>query len=539
MSGIFGEVGLHDPVPSPGVVGLMADRLADDGAQAEGLCADRSSILGYRRIRSRPHSAGRPDSRVDERLGLSVVLDGSILNAAELRARLAREGYSPRSESQAEMVLHAFDAWGERFVERLEGAFAFVIRDRRRGRTVLGRDRLGIKPLYYSRTRMRLRFASSLPALAVARERPGVIDPIALHHYLSFGSVVPPPRTIIAGIRKLMPATVLSVGDDGRSASLAYWAPEFRSGTAEAVDPAPEQWLLDALARAGAGDSPAGDPGEAPPETGDAADMDALVEELHQCVAATSEPVANRSVLQDYRWGRQVAARNASVLVSDFGLDLLFGRRRDYPAVERPADAAPAYARRFFACDHDAIREMLEPEWVGVDHSLAFVVRHFARPGAPDPIDRMRRLDLTVLGVENALRSLESAAAAWGLELRLPFLDHRLVERAARRSGPLPFVADEAAQRRIASTQHRRRVARTGASGRVRGISPRSRGSDPASRAFMRAVLRRPESRSWTLFREPFLERLLGDPEAHRTRTGDVQLWPIAVLDAWRQAHGV
>ena len=105
--------------------------------------------------------------------------------------------------------------------------FAFCIVERDSGRVVLGRDRLGIKPLYLAEVGGKLRFASTLPALLAGGGVDTSIDPVALHHYLTFHSVVPAPRTILRGVRKLPPATLLVVEPDGRRHETTYWRTEF------------------------------------------------------------------------------------------------------------------------------------------------------------------------------------------------------------------------------------------------------------------------------------------------------------------------
>jgi asparagine synthase (glutamine-hydrolysing) len=91
---------------------------------------------------------------------------------------------------------------------RLHGMFAFAIHERETGNTILVRDRFGIKPLYWARVGNALRFASTLPALLTTADIDMTIDRVALHHYMTWHAVVPPPRTICNGIRKLPPATI-------------------------------------------------------------------------------------------------------------------------------------------------------------------------------------------------------------------------------------------------------------------------------------------------------------------------------------------
>ena len=164
--------------------------------------------------------------------GLSVAFNGCIYNYQQLRDELDGYGYRFFSTSDTEVVLKAYHRWGTGFVEHFKGMFAIALVELDTGRLVLARDRLGIKPLYVADTADRLRFASSLPALLAAGDIDTTIDVVALHHYMTFHSVVPPPRTILNGVRKLPPATVRVVEPDGRSIDTVYWVARARPGGA-------------------------------------------------------------------------------------------------------------------------------------------------------------------------------------------------------------------------------------------------------------------------------------------------------------------
>ena len=163
---------------------------------------------------------------VDAELGLAAVFNGCIYNYRELRAELEGAGYRFFSTSDTEVLLKAFHRWGAACVERFFGMFAFGVAERDTGVLTLGRDRLGIKPLYLTATQERVRFASSLPALLEGGDVDTSIDRVALHHYMTFHSVVPAPRTILAGVRKLPPATVRTIRPDGTGEERVYWRPE-------------------------------------------------------------------------------------------------------------------------------------------------------------------------------------------------------------------------------------------------------------------------------------------------------------------------
>ncbi len=128
---------------------------------------------------------------VDEELRLAMVFNGCVYNHHELRRELQGHGYRFTSVSDTEVILKAYHHWGTACVERFVGMFAFVISELDTGRLVLGRDRLGIKPLYLSQTPQRLRFASNCPPCC-RRDVDSTIDKVALHHYLSWHSVFPP-----------------------------------------------------------------------------------------------------------------------------------------------------------------------------------------------------------------------------------------------------------------------------------------------------------------------------------------------------------
>ena len=176
--------------------------------------------LGHRRLSIiDPSPAGhQPLCDVDRRAW--TVFNGEIYNHAELRRELQSYGYSFRSTSDTEVLINAYLKWGDNFLERLIGMFAFAIYDSDRRKILLGRDRAGEKPLFYRHEPGRLRFASELKALLKDPAQPRRIDSVSLHHYLAFGSS-PADQSMIQGIRKLPPAHCLSF--DICSGSVRVW----------------------------------------------------------------------------------------------------------------------------------------------------------------------------------------------------------------------------------------------------------------------------------------------------------------------------
>lgn len=161
----------------------------------------------------------------DPDLGLSLVFNGCIYNFRELRTELENQGYRFFSDGDTEVILKAWHAWGVDCVSRFHGMFAFALHERDSGRVVMARDRFGIKPLYVADAGGALRFASSLPAIVKAGGVDTSIDVEALHSYMTFHAVVPPPRTILSGVRKLSPATIRVYERDGSFKDHRYWDP--------------------------------------------------------------------------------------------------------------------------------------------------------------------------------------------------------------------------------------------------------------------------------------------------------------------------
>jgi asparagine synthase (glutamine-hydrolysing) len=225
----------------------MRDSLAPRGPDGEGIWLDGSAGMVHRRLAVIDLSELGAQPMRDDALGLAVVFNGCIYNHRELRAELERLGHSFTSTSDTEVVLRGWREWGEGVLDRLAGMFAFALLETETGRCALVRDRLGIKPLYLTDLPGGgLRAASTLPALLAAGGVDTSVDPVALHHYLSWHSAVPAPRTILAGVRKLPPATVLIVEPDGTRRQREYWNPVHERGE----ERSPEQWrdaLLDAL----------------------------------------------------------------------------------------------------------------------------------------------------------------------------------------------------------------------------------------------------------------------------------------------------
>ena len=204
----------------------MRDVMSHRGPDGVGLfiSPDRQVGLGHRRLSIIDLSENALQPMANENGTLWVVFNGEIYNHAEIRAELEkRGGHSWKTDhSDTEVILHAFEEWGIDCVHKFRGMFAMALWDTKQRQLWLIRDRVGIKPLYYSIHHGRITFASEIKALLEDQEQERAVNEEALYYYLSF-SATPAPRTLFLGIHKLAPGTWLRVKEDGQVQEYRYW----------------------------------------------------------------------------------------------------------------------------------------------------------------------------------------------------------------------------------------------------------------------------------------------------------------------------
>ncbi len=220
MCGIHGLIQLDGRAVQPGWLSAMGDVTTHRGPDDEGQHIDGACGIAMRRLSIIDLAGGhQPISTADG--ALTIVCNGEIYNYRELRAELQALGHVFKTGSDSETLLHGYAAWGDEVVRRLNGMFDFALWDARRRRLLIGRDRLGVKPLYVLQDGQRLAFATEAKALL---QLPGVrteLNRDALGDYLHLG-YVPAPLSIFKGIRKLPPATLLAV-ENGQVREWRWW----------------------------------------------------------------------------------------------------------------------------------------------------------------------------------------------------------------------------------------------------------------------------------------------------------------------------
>ena len=589
MCGICGEV-RFDGYASLAAVEAMANALHSRGPDAGGFFAQRHIAFGHRRLSVLDLAETSQQPMINSELGLAIVFNGCIYNFRALRSELQDHGYRFFSDGDTEVILKAYHAWGARCVERFRGMFAFAIWERDSGRVVLARDRLGIKPLYLAGTGKALRFASTVPALLAAGGVNTDIEPAALHHYMSFHAVVPAPLTILKGVRKLPPATILTIESNGKRREETYWdltvgirdedrgltEQDWRDLVVDSLKTAVERRrvadvpvgvllsggldssLVVALLAEGAHsglktfsigfESVGGLEGDefrysdliarqfATDHHSIRVDTSRFLTALPSALSAMSEPMVSHDSIGFYLLSEEVS-KQVKVVQSGQGADEIFGGYHWYPPLLRANDAVSEYAHVYFDCKHDEMAQALAPRFMNGDYSRHFVEDFFAKSGAARPIDKALEIDTRIMLVDDPVKRVDNMTMAWGLEARVPFLDHELVELAARIppelkvSGNGKHILKEAA----------------------RGLVPdevidRPKGYFPVPALkylrgpfleFVRDVLDQPVARGRELFKRDYIDRLLAEPERHLTPKGRSKLWQVAVLEYWLQTNGI
>ena len=235
MCGIVGIVGSSSHPVDDAVVRSMNDALWHRGPDDEGYLVRDQVGFGMRRLSIIDVAGGRQPIHNEDK-SVWAVFNGEIYNYDELREELQRRGHQFYTRSDTETLVHLYEEYGDAGVSRLRGMFAYALWDERQNRLVIGRDRLGIKPLYYARFAGRLYFASELKAFARVAGFPRDLDQASLQRYLAY-LYVPGPATIFRNVVELPPAHYL-VYEGGRVTEHLFWSVRYQ----EAQEVSPAEW---------------------------------------------------------------------------------------------------------------------------------------------------------------------------------------------------------------------------------------------------------------------------------------------------------
>jgi len=225
MCGIAGIVSFDARPVALDDLRAMCAAMVHRGPDEDGFYVDPHVGLGMRRLSIIDLETGRQPIASEDGT-VWAIFNGEIYNYRELRSYLETRGHTFRTATDTETIVHLYEEEGERCVDKLRGMFAFAVWDKRARRLLLARDRLGIKPLYYTWAGQRLFFASELKALLELPEVERTVSPSSLDHLLTF-LYTPPSESIVAGVRKLEPGHTLIASPEREIRVERYWNVKF------------------------------------------------------------------------------------------------------------------------------------------------------------------------------------------------------------------------------------------------------------------------------------------------------------------------
>jgi asparagine synthase (glutamine-hydrolysing) len=261
---------------------------------------------------------------------------------------------------------------------------------------------------------------------------------------------------------------------------------------------------------------------------------DRLISAIPDAVQAMAEPMVSHDAIGFYLLSQEVA-KHVKVVQSGQGADEVFGGYHWYPPMMESNDPVADYARAFFDRDQADYTAAVSARYRNGDAARRFLSGHFERPGADTAIDKALRIDTLIMLPDDPVKRVDNMTMAWGLEARVPFLDHDLVELAAR-IPPQHKLADggKGVLKEVA-----RKLIPHEVIDRPKGYFP-----VPALKyiegpvlEMVRNVLDARAARTRGLFERGYIERLLADPSAHLTPLRGSKLWQVALLEMWLQTH--
>lgn len=617
MCGICGIISLEaDRTVNGEDLIAMRDSMVHRGPDDAGLFIDGNIGLGHRRLSIIDLSSGH-QPMTNEDGSIIVVFNGEMYNFQDLRNHLIAKGHIFKTRSDTEVIIHAFEEFGENCLEHFRGMFAFAIWDKRKQQLFIARDRLGEKPLYYAQWGDTFLFASEIKGILAHPDARREIDQEALDLYFGF-RYVPGPRTMFKGIAKLQPGHFLWIKNNAVHTQ-AYWdfnTIQTRHLTQKTAEEEFTELLKESVKMRLMSDVPLGvflsggvdssvvvalmsEMVEEPIKTfsvgytGDAAEnefefsrmvanlyktdhhefrltADDFLDFLPKLAWHLDEPIADASTIPLF-FISQLAKEHVSVVLSGEGADELLGgyyiykkmllleSLRTIPGSGIVAGAASLAGRllgnRKIERYANLLRLPLEQRYTGVSQvftegerqrlftgrggitprALADVIApYYARVQNRPSLDRMLYLDTKVWLPDDLLMKADKMTMATSVELRVPFLDHVLVEYAAS----LPVTS------KIHANETKYLLKHAMETRLPRELLYRTKKGFPVpicrwlreKASVVREVLLDSGS-ACRMFCEPsFIEQIIRDHEQTQNDLSDL-IWPFLVFEYWHNSY--
>ncbi len=585
MCGICGQLRFDNKSVQSEALSTMMKKIARRGPDASGQWVEGKIGFGHQRLSIIDLSNYGAQPMMDETLDLVLVFNGTIYNYQSLRQDLIKQGYTFFSHSDTEVIIKAYHFWGESCVTHLDGMFAFCIWNQRTNQLFVARDRMGIKPLYFSLTDQAFSFASNTQALVAVGADTG-INSVALQQQLSLHGVVPAPNTILNGVNKIKPATTLMIDAKGKVVEKTYWQPRAQRSELsddEHIERTHELLTKAVLKRMNASDVPIGvllsggldssllvgllhEAGhqdirtfsigfeDIDDEVGSEFEYsDQIVKKfntthekyvvsnsqvlprLGEVVANMAEPMVGQDAVAFYLLSEQVS-KQIKVVLSGQGADEAFAGYFWYPHMQAESGTEiERFSKHYVDRPYEEYLQTVNQKYHSGNHTEAWLNKEFAKANADEFMDKVFRTDITRLVVDDPVKRVDNMTMAWGLEARVPFMDYQLVEHALSISPSLKMSEDG----KHPLKQISRGLLPDSVIDRKKGYFPM-----PALKyvrgeflTFMADILNSTQCINRGVYNQDFVQKVINQPEHYMTALNGSRLWHLALLEYWLQIN--
>ena len=585
MCGIVGEYLFKNKCCNQDIE-LMLNKIKSRGPDYSGFIVKDHICLGHSRLSIIDLSNASNQPFVDQNAQLSMVYNGCIYNYRELRNILIKKGYSFKTSGDTEVVLKSYREWGYECLKRFEGDFALAIWDAKNRNLFLARDRFGVKPLYFSNSNNFFRFGSTLQSIIAKKDIELELDPKSLHMHFSLHAVVPAPNTIFKNIKKVPPGHYLIMNKDKKLSINQYWnldslnESDYIVDEEEAINMTKDILINSVEKRLSASDTDVGvllsgglDSSlivalakdkfpklktysigfeDAEEEKGSEffySDQvvkkfktnhkkfiiknNSVLSKLPETFKSMSEPMVAQDAVAFYMLS-ELVSKDVKVILSGQGADEGFAGYFWYKKMYSELNHYNNFSKHYLDRSNEEIKDFLNLEFKR-DFTSTMIKEKFKAIGSASLIGNVLNFDITTLVVDDPVKRVDNMTMAWGLEARVPFLDHKLIEASfkihpklhLKRNGKniLKSICDDLLPSDVIS--------------RKKGYFPM-----PALKYirgeyydFVYDILNSSKCYNRNLYNRNYIDKLLEKPNEYKTAIDGNKLWHAAATELWFQEN--
>ena len=586
MCGICGEMRFDGTQTSNIRSKIMLDAISSRGPDNTGSYIDKNIFLGHKRLSVIDISSNSDQPMEDD--DLIIVFNGVIFNYKKLRDTLSREGYEFFSGGDTEVILKCYKHYGEDMLNHLDGVFSFVIYDRNSGEFFCARDRLGIKPFYYTYTKDAFAFSSNTAAF-IDDKKHFSINKKSLHHQFTLHSVVQAPDTILSNIFKLEPGSFIRVNSDGKISKTKYYSFNYiklntKNNDREIIEET-DRLLLKAIEKrfytadvdvgvllSGGLDSSLivamaskhnlsdintfsiGFPTIGNEEGNEFyysdkvskqfktnhhkynISQDELFGSLDDVVKAMPEPMFSQDSAAFYLLAKKVSLKQ-KVVLSGQGADELFGGYFWYKKMDQTkGSSVEKFTQHYFDREHDDYCKMINKSFITTDYSLSLIEKLYDdQRNDISFLDKTLRIDLSTLIIDDPVKRVDSMTMSHGLETRVPFLDRDLVEfvlsipSLTKLKNDGKYYLKKIAEKYLDDELIYR--------DKFYFPVPPLKIIQGQFYTYIKSILLSNSCKRRGLYNSDYIEKLLSKPNSHFTKLNGNTLWHLGLLERWFQLN--